>query len=414
MLTVFRRHLASCPHKKKGRKHKTCGCPIHMQGIVEGTAIRKALSVRDWRRANRIAMECEARGISYVDEPISVDQACSNFLADASARNLKEPTLYKYGLLIRRLKAFSELHGIRFIRQYDLELVRKFRATWPHNGVTAVKTIEALRSFFQFCQDGEYIRENPARKLKPPQITCPPTMPFDHEQIGAILSACDRYSGRGGEAGSTYSRRLRALVLLLLYSGLRIRDAVTLSRTSVKDGKLRLHTSKTGTVVSSPLPKIVVDALNEISPVSIDHYFWTGKSKPKSAVGDWQRSLKRFFRFAGVENGHAHRFRHTLAVTLLEGGIPMDRVSRMLGHQSVGVTEKHYAPWVRARQDQLEADVSQFWKLIDRAHAKFASTPQVRKRKPHAKHLKTKRNRWWRRGELNPRPRNLATRRLHA
>ncbi len=33
----------------------------------------------------------------------------------------------------------------------------------------------------------------------------------------------------------------------------------------------------------------------------------------------------------------------------------------LLGHQSVRVTEKHYAPWVRARQEQLEADVRRVW-----------------------------------------------------
>ena len=35
----------------------------------------------------------------------------------------------------------------------------------------------------------------------------------------------------------------------------------------------------------------------------------------------------------------------------------MERVSVLLGHASVRVTGKHYAPWVRARQAQLEADV---------------------------------------------------------
>jgi len=33
----------------------------------------------------------------------------------------------------------------------------------------------------------------------------------------------------------------------------------------------------------------------------------------------------------------------------------------LLGHRSLKVTEKHYAPWVRARQEQLEADVRRSW-----------------------------------------------------
>ena len=39
----------------------------------------------------------------------------------------------------------------------------------------------------------------------------------------------------------------------------------------------------------------------------------------------------------------------------------MDRVSVILGHSSIKVTEKHYSPWVRARQEQLEADIRRTW-----------------------------------------------------
>ncbi len=36
-------------------------------------------------------------------------------------------------------------------------------------------------------------------------------------------------------------------------------------------------------------------------------------------------------------------------------------VSVALGHSSIKVTEKHYSRWVRARQEQLEADVRRGW-----------------------------------------------------
>jgi len=38
-------------------------------------------------------------------------------------------------------------------------------------------------------------------------------------------------------------------------------------------------------------------------------------------------------------------------------GVPVERVSILLGDQSARITEKHYAPCVRARQEHLEADV---------------------------------------------------------
>jgi len=78
-------------------------------------------------------------------------------------------------------------------------------------------------------------------------------------------------------------------------------------------------------------------------------------------VGDWQRSLNRLFELGGVPDAHAHRFRDTFSVELLLAGVPIERVSILLGHQSMRITEKHYAPWVKARQEQLEADVRRTW-----------------------------------------------------
>ena len=90
-------------------------------------------------------------------------------------------------------------------------------------------------------------------------------------------------------------------------------------------------------------------------------FFWTGNGLPKTAVADWQRTLRRVFELAGVEGGHAHRFRDTFAVELLLSGVPIDQVAVLLGHSSVKITEKHYSPWVKARQEQLEAAVRKAW-----------------------------------------------------
>lgn len=49
------------------------------------------------------------------------------------------------------------------------------------------------------------------------------------------------------------------------------------------------------------------------------------------------------------------------AIELLLTGVPIERVSVLLGHQSVGITERHYSPWVRSRQEQLEADLVNAW-----------------------------------------------------
>jgi integrase len=104
----------------------------------------------------------------------------------------------------------------------------------------------------RFVHESGWIPTNPASHLKPLKITEPPTAPFTREEVTSILNACDIYPDKPNAV------RLRASVFLLRYSGLRIRDAVTLSRNRIQDDKLLLYTPKTGTAVYCPLPPFVV------------------------------------------------------------------------------------------------------------------------------------------------------------
>jgi hypothetical protein len=127
------------------------------------------------------------------------------------------------------------------------------------------------------------------------------------------------------------------LILLMRYTGMRVSDAVTFSK-----------------------------ELEATPRVTETNYFWSGNGKRQTAVCDWQGKIKEVFDLAGISKGLgnavSHRFRDTFAVELLLAGVPIERVSILLGHQSVHVTEKHYNPWVRSRQEQLEADVRNAWK----------------------------------------------------
>ncbi|MDA2914396.1 phage integrase SAM-like domain-containing protein, partial [Acidobacteriia bacterium AH_259_A11_L15] len=249
------------------------------------------MGLRDWQKANEKAREWEAQGKIETEkpEPTTVKAACNSFESDAVARGLREPTLYKYRLLFRQLQDFARDNGLLYIADLDVDWLRRFRESWRHSNLSALKTLERLRAFFRFCQDGGWINQNPAQKLKNPRIIYAPTLPFTRDEMVKILAACDKYSKEYPKAGRAHAARLRALVLLLRYSGLRIRDAVTLERSKLTGDKLMLYTAKTGTPVYCPLPPAVVQAL-EAAPVCGQFFFWRGQSNPKSAVGDWQRT----------------------------------------------------------------------------------------------------------------------------
>jgi integrase/recombinase XerD len=329
-----------------------------LTGFLGREDIRESLKMRDWQKASNQIMEWESRGTRKERKEmlVTIPHACAEFQRDARARGLRRPTLYKYCLLFRALREFGKQRGLRYITELDVPGVRRFRAGWPDHNLSALKKLERLRAFFKFSKNSNWIRENPAEKdkLKNPKITQPPTLPLSREQVAKIIAACDDYRDRPNAV------RLHALVLLLRYSGLRIRDAVMLKNDRIHNGKLFLYTAKTGTAVWCPLPPFVVEALEAI-PTKNPYFFWSGESKPKSCVGDWQRSLRRLFKLAGVPDAHAHRFRDTFSVELLLKGVPLERVSMLLGHRSVKVTEKHYSAWIAARQEQLEQDVRRTW-----------------------------------------------------
>jgi integrase len=221
-----------------------------------------------------------------------------------------------------------------------------------------------LRAFFRFAHECKWLDENPARKLESPKVKQTPILPFTPEQMTNILRACEKYGNkaRGGRyKGPENARRIRAFVLLLRHSGLRIGDAVTVERNRITGDKPFLYAAKTGTPVYCPLPDSLMVALVAIPSISAKYFFWASESKLESATGNWQRTLKGVFDLGGIVDGHAHRFRDTFAVGLLQAGVPMERVSGLLGHSSIKVTEKYYSPWVAARQEQLEADVRRSW-----------------------------------------------------
>ena len=122
-----------------------------------------------------------------------------------------------------------------------------------------------------------------------------------------------------------------------------------------------------------PLPPHVVEALEDIPPgpkPNPRYFFWSGNGDPKSAVADWQRSYRRLFKSADIRAAdgerkrcHPHMFRDTFAVEMLLAGVPIDQVSLLLGHASVKITEKSYAPFVKARQIQLQASVRNAWNV---------------------------------------------------
>jgi site-specific recombinase XerD len=374
VLTIYRRHSRSCPQEKEAhfRDHidgdvfafrtlkNNCRCMVWVRGFLAGK-IQESLRTQNWEKAKSLALTWDRGERSSDEGRIAIKQATEAYIVDAEDRNLRERTVYKYRHLFGQLTTFADLQGLRFLKELDVAMLRKFRASWKDRNLAAQKKLERLRSFFRFCSENGWIGENPAKKLRNPKCEQRQTLPFDDDEMLRILGAADEKIRKVQPHGRNNALRLRALVQMLPYSGLRISDAIGCAADRLVNGKLRLRTQKTGTDVYIPLPDFVVAELDSIPKMSARYWFWSGNGKLQTAVADWQARLKDLFHEANVQRGHAHRFRDTFATKQLLAGTPIERVSIFLGHQSVKITEKYYRPWVRERQEQAEADVRRAW-----------------------------------------------------
>jgi integrase len=375
MLTIFRRHRRRCPHAAKGRDWRRCSCPISVEGTLpQGERVRKTLNTGSWELASEMVRGMEAGGPAAA---VTVEDAIERFLADATARSLADSSMKKYRVLLQgrrnsdtssaTLEEFARDAGYQLLKQLDVDALRKFRQEWKDGPRSARKKLERLRTFFKFALEAGWIASNPALAIKPPVDRGDPTMPLDDDELEKIhgrlgeFIAQRRTAARGQASASDHLDRLQALLLLLEHTGLRIIDAVTLNTRNVIDGRVILRARKNRGEINLPLPAEVLTELQSFHRYNGGCYFWTGEGKPETAAGNYRRTLRDLGRHCEAPDLHPHRLRDTFAVRLLQNGVTLDRVARALGDSSVRVVEKHYAPWIKSRQDELDKDIRATW-----------------------------------------------------
>ena len=173
MLYVYRRHNpARCQHTE--RTWRRCSCPLWVDGTLAGKRYHKTLKTRNWDTAQKMAQDLEAAGKPEPAAKTILD-ATDLFIRDAEVRGLREPSIYKYRLLFKQLKAFADDKGLRYITECDIENLRAFRESWPNENFGARKKLEATRTFFRFVHESGWLPTNHAKVIKPPKVNDPPT-----------------------------------------------------------------------------------------------------------------------------------------------------------------------------------------------------------------------------------------------
>ena len=349
MLTRYRRHRQDCPHRKKGRRHTRCSCPIWVDGTMpNGNRVRQTLKTADWAAARRLISAMEDPDAI---EPKTVTEATQEFLC--RRRGLAPSSRRKYVQVLRVFEEFcTSIHKPMVEQLTDSDFDRHLSSR-PIAPLTMVKELHTLRTFCRFCVRRRWMRRNLARDVDMPVGVRPKEVkPYTSAEVAQVLKACDEFGIQDYER-----RRARAMVLLMRYTGLRISDVMMLARERVRDGVINLRTQKTSGPVRLPLPVDLVEALEALpvprgASAGCPYFFWSGNASRRQIVGMGHKTLAAVFRQSRVADAHSHRFRHTLATDILAKGGTIQDVADVLG---IGphVAHKYYAQWSPDREERI-------------------------------------------------------------
>lgn len=365
VITIFVRHSPSC--KYLGDEFcKRCNCRKHFRWTQNGKQFRRKAGTRSWAEAESLKRELEdqlaGRDTPKRVEGLLLSEAIEVFLANKQAQNIKPRVQAMYARELKRLRNFSEARSLMTAKQsLTIDNLVALRATWNpvyKSSYSRAVVQKHLNHFLRFCYNAAWIDRIP--KLSPIKIDEPATEPLTDAEYTEILNAA--------------SGKVRTLIKLMRWSGLAIRDASTLQREDLSFDKQKdiyriiRERAKTGESLYIPIPKDVAEDVIAVLNGNPDYVFWnrqTGNSSEYRHAGYMGEQVAKAFEDAGVRSdGHmiSHRLRATFAVDLLQKGVPLEHVSKLLGHRSVTTTERHYAKWVKGRQDRLDSIVSATWK----------------------------------------------------
>lgn len=214
---------------------------------------------------------------------------------------------------------------------------------------TVYATLSRMRLFGDYLLRQGIWRQNELRWMKGPKVTPYHRLPrrIDQSHMEALWRAATQLQG-------AYSPRLWVTVLALLYgTGLRRGELERLQVASFDrtQGTLRIDGRKTGQERCVPVSDLVFGCLEGYLPIRHNLLERTGQltlpallisrngerlSSQAISVG-----IHRLARHAGVPLVSVHQFRHSCASDLLEAGVHLAEVQRILGHQGIATTVRY-------------------------------------------------------------------------
>lgn len=200
---------------------------------------------------------------------------------------------------------------------------------------TVRRHYSSLASMFETAKKWRLISSNPFRQIKKPRVKETQAAHFSREEFQTLKQFIP-------------DGVLKDISLCAVLTGMRLGELISLRWEQVDLDKkvIQVENSESFTTKnrknrSIPMHpdvcRLLVDRQTKSSGENVFHE--DGKQLNRLKVS---RDFKRFVRKAGLgEELHFHSLRHTFASWLVEQGVSLYEVQKMMGHSSIMVTEKY-------------------------------------------------------------------------
>lgn len=268
--------------------------------------------------------------------------------------DLSNHTIGGYVIIFRRLIEF--LHD-KDIEQVSSNDIRRFLAHQVDQHGLSPKSLSnvwtALSSLWSWAEKELSLPHALRGKVKRPRYTRPVIEPFTQDEIRALLKAAEytadwtAASGKRTQSRRPTASRDKAIILVLLDSGIRAQELCDLTVSDYDDKRGRLHIrhgkgdKQRFVILGNRARKAIWKSLIERGKLKPAAPLFATQTAEHIQRDNLRHTLQRIAERANVDNVHPHRFRHTFAINFLRNGGNVLLLKELLGHESIEMVMRY-------------------------------------------------------------------------
>lgn len=354
----------------KPEKNKDCRHPIYLRAFQNGKKIELATSVaipaKDWsanrqrvKKANKLheryntildaydkkALKLLVNNFVNDESPISLHQFKDHILSsnhsddsftdyilhhlNENRGRLRSESWYSYKSQVTKLLKFQKTIRFtditeKFINNYHNYMMKQL----ANNENTASKSLRSLRTFVNIALRYGYMKTNPFKYIAIKKVDGKRDF-LTTEELNVLSQ-----SYFAGKIVEPMEREVLNYFLFSCYTGLRYSDLKSLKMFAIEKNMLQIKMHKTGYTVTIPLTQKAIQLLPEVMYRSSTPVFRVYCNKVTNRI------LKQIgIKLKISKKLTCHVARHTFATVSITLGIPIEVVSKLLGHTNLKTTQ---------------------------------------------------------------------------